>query len=179
MGGGNSKPEEELVAEVEELRKQVESSGAEKASLEKRVSELSAGTGGESAGRTPTEFDPYLFPDLSSTSQNRSNKTTITEYIITHTKNDQELAMLMNSIQHACKVVSNAIEKAGPAGLYGLAGQENATGDDVKKLDIIANDIWVECLSRSGVCSLLVSEEDEEAIVIKDANKRGPFCCAF
>jgi len=49
----------------------------------------------------------------------------------------------------------------------------------VKKLDIIANDIWVECLSRSGVCSLLVSEEDEEAIVIKDANKRGPFCCAF
>jgi len=152
----------------------------EKASLEKRIKELSLGGKADGAkDRAPTEFDPYLYPDLSSTSQNRSNKTTITEYIITHTKNDQELAMLMNAIQHACKVVSNSIERAGPAGLYGLAGQENATGDDVKKLDLIANDIWVECLSRSGVCSLLVSEEDENAIVIEDVNKRGPFCCAF
>lgn len=171
MGGGNSKESPELVAEVEKLRKDAEAHEAEKAELQKRLNEVK---GEGRTERVATEFDAYLFPN-----QSRSNKTTITEYIITHTKNDQELAMLMNSIQHACKVVSNAIEKAGPAGLYGLAGQENATGDDVKKLDIIANDIWVECLSRSGVCSLLVSEEDENAIIIEDAHKRGPFCCAF
>eukprot|EP00429_Kryptoperidinium_foliaceum_P105726 CAMPEP_0176248226 /NCGR_PEP_ID=MMETSP0121_2-20121125/33359_1 /TAXON_ID=160619 /ORGANISM="Kryptoperidinium foliaceum, Strain CCMP 1326" /LENGTH=204 /DNA_ID=CAMNT_0017587901 /DNA_START=36 /DNA_END=647 /DNA_ORIENTATION=+ len=106
--------------------------------------------------RTPTEFDPYL--------QNRVNAVTLVQYIITSTKGDKQLAMLMNAIQHACKVVSNSIEKAGPAGLYGLAGNENATGDDVKKLDIIADDIWVECLRRSGVCGLLVSEEQENAV---------------
>ena len=39
------------------------------------------------------------------------------------------------------KVCANSIEKAGPAGLYGLAGCGNATGDDVKKLDLIADDI--------------------------------------
>merc|ERR1719382_1988564 len=103
----------------------------------------------------------------------------MTQYIIENTKGDKQLAMLMNSIAHACKVVTNAIERAGPAGLYGLAGTENSTGDDVKKLDLIADDIWVECLSRSGVCGLLVSEEQEEPIVIKDEAKQGPFCVAF
>jgi len=121
--------------------------------------------------RTPTEFDPYL--------QNRVNAQTLTQYIIESSKGDKQMAMLMNAIQHACKVVSNSIEKAGPAGLYGLAGNANATGDDVKKLDIIADDIWVECLKRSGVCGLLVSEEQETAIVIEDEALRGPFCVAF
>jgi len=163
MGGGGSKPDETLVAEAEQLRKE--------------IAELKAAQG--NPGRTVSEFDPYLYPDLSSTSHNRSNKTTITEYIITHTSNDQELAMLMNAIQHACKVAANSIEKAGPAGLYGLAGQANATGDDVKKLDLIANDIWIECLSRSGTCALLVSEENEDAIILEDTATSGPFCCAF
>jgi len=140
--------------------------GSEVEQLKKRIAELEAGT-----KKNPNEFDPYL--------QNRVNAQTMTQYIIESSKGDKQLAMLMNSIQHACKVVSNSIEKAGPAGLYGLAGTANSTGDDVKKLDIIADDIWIECLSRSGVCGLLVSEEQEKAIVIEDAAKRGPFCVAF
>merc|ERR1719336_2613605 len=100
----------------------------------------------------------------------------MTQYIITKTRGDKQLAMLMNSIQHACKVVANAIEKAGPAGLYGLAGVENATGDDVKKLDLIADNVWIDSLTRSGTCCLLVSEEKENAIIIPDGSKRGPYC---
>jgi len=121
--------------------------------------------------RAPNEFDPYL--------NNRTTAITLTQYIIKSTKGDKQLAMLMNAIQHACKVTANSIEKAGPAGLYGLAGTENATGDDVKKLDIIADDVWCECLTRSGVCSLLVSEEQESAIILEDDTTRGPFCVAF
>jgi len=128
-------------------------------------------TAKKDTSKIPSEFDPYL--------QNRVNAMTMTQYIIENTKGDKQLAMLMNSIAHACKVVANSIEKAGPAGLYGLAGSANATGDDVKKLDIIADDIWCECLKRSGVCGLLVSEEQEQAIVIEDAATRGPFCVAF
>jgi len=125
------------------------------------------------SAKAPNEFDPYLNPNFA----DRYQRETLTEYIINSTKNDQQMTMLMNSIQHASKVVSDAIAKAGPAGLYGLAGQENSTGDDVKKLDIIANDIWIECLQRCGVCCLLVSEENEEPIVIDGAT--GPFCVAF
>eukprot|EP00929_Paragymnodinium_shiwhaense_P073572 TRINITY_DN37541_c0_g2_i1.p1 TRINITY_DN37541_c0_g2~~TRINITY_DN37541_c0_g2_i1.p1 ORF type:complete len:492 (-),score=142.64 TRINITY_DN37541_c0_g2_i1:225-1700(-) len=125
--------------------------------------------------KAPTEFDPYMNPDL----YKRSTAVTITQYIINDTEGDQELAILMNCIQHACKVVANSIEKAGPSGLFGLAEEVNATGDDVKKLDLIADNIWVECLIRSGVCCLLVSEEQEECIVIGDDKPRGPFCVAF
>jgi len=145
-----------------------ETGGNDKAVPAKGKSALGRDTKKE---RIVTEFEPYL--------QNRVNAQTLTQYIIEQTKGDKQLAMLMNAIQHACKVVSNAIEKAGPAGLYGLAGNANATGDDVKKLDVIADDIWIECLSRSGVCGLLVSEEQEKEVIIQDAAKRGPFCVAF
>merc|ERR1719487_2507905 len=103
---------------------------------------------------------------------------TLTQFIIQNGEGDRQLAMLMNAVQHACKVCAHAIKKAGPCDLYGLAGQENSTGDDVKKLDVIANTIWVDCLKASGVCCLLVSEEEEEAIII-DEKKAGPFCVAF
>jgi len=43
----------------------------------------------------------------------------------------------------------------------------------------IANTVWVDCLKSSGVCALLVSEEEEQPIIIEDAQKRGPFCVAF
>merc|ERR1719235_97077 len=97
----------------------------------------------------------------------------MTQFIMESAKGgeaEKELALLMNAIQNACKVVANSIRKAGIAGLYGLAGEENATGDDVKKLDIIANNIWVESLTNSGVCAILVSEENEEPILIEQGN---------
>jgi len=170
MGGGPSREEQQQ--EVERLRKELSAGVEEKDRLQKALAALEeAGKAPSPPKRTPTEFDPYL--------ENRVNAMTLTQYIIDSTKGDKPLTMLMNSIQHACKVVSNAIGKAGPAGLYGLAGQENATGDDVKKLDLIADDIWIECLKRSGVCGLLVSEEQEQAIVIEDEGLRGPFCVAF
>merc|ERR1719321_2387059 len=99
---------------------------------------------------------------------NRVGAMTLTQYIVTSNDGDRDLAILMNTIQHACKVCANAIKKAGPCDLYGLAGQMNSTGDDVKKLDVISNVVWVDCLKASGVCSLLVSEEEEEPLIIKE-----------
>jgi len=109
--------------------------------------------------------------------QNRISAMSLTSHIMLKSA-DQEMALLMNAIQHASKVTANAIATAGPAGLYGLAGQENSTGDDVKKLDIIANNIWMDCLKNSGVCAVLVSEEDEEPFIVDEAHA-GPFCVAF
>merc|ERR1719266_2621021 len=117
--------------------------------------------------------------DTKGMTQNRVGTMTLTQSIVESTKGDRQLALLMNAVQHACKVCANAIKKAGPCDLYGLANVQNATGDDVKKLDLIANTVWVDCLKGSGVCCLLVSEEEEEPVLIEDAEKRGPFCVAF
>jgi len=104
---------------------------------------------------------------------------TLTQFIVEKADGDQNMALLMNAVQHACKVCANAIKKAGTCDLYGLAETTNATGDDVKKLDIIANTIWVDCMKNCGACCLLVSEEEEEPIIVKNKNKRGPYCVAF
>lgn len=164
MGGEGSK----VQAEGDRLKQELASKQTEIIDKYLKTASDQLGAAGSQAPSNVDRFD-----------QSRASAETLTQYIISKTSGDQQLAMLLNSIQHACKVCSNSIQKAGPADLYGLAGQENATGDEVKKLDLISNDIWVECLQRSGVCCVLVSEENEEAIIIEDEAKRGPFCVAF
>ena len=39
------------------------------------------------------------------------------------------------------------------------------TGDDQKKLDVIANDLFIGAMRGSGKCRVLVSEEEDEALV--------------
>ena len=86
--------------------------------------------------------------------------------------------MMMNAMAMACKAISRAVRKAGIAGLYGLAGQENSSGDDVKKLDVLSNDIMVAALLNSHCCAVLVSEENEEPIIV-EPSKSGRLCVAF
>lgn len=79
---------------------------------------------------------------------------------------DPELVILLNSIAISCKLISSAVSRAGVAKLYGLAGEVNSTGDDQKKLDVLSNDMMINALVHSGVCSVLVSEENEEPIIV-------------
>uniref|UniRef100_A0A7S3W818 Fructose-1,6-bisphosphatase, cytosolic n=1 Tax=Strombidinopsis acuminata TaxID=141414 RepID=A0A7S3W818_9SPIT len=160
-------------ASPEQLKQEIDATSKESAKLKEQVAHLE-----KAAARQPTEFDKYLHPEPSYGGE-RLARATVTQHIITSTRGDHGLTMLMNAIQHACKVTSNEIAKAGTSGTYGLAGEVNSTGDDVKKLDIISNNIWCECLIRSGVCSLLVSEENEEAIPVPQELAQGPFCVAF
>jgi len=52
--------------------------------------------------------------------------------------------------------------------LTGLAGSSNTTGDDQKKLDVIGNDVFIAAMKGSGKCRILVSEEEEEAIIFDE-----------
>jgi len=76
------------------------------------------------------------------------------------------LTILLNSVCVACKFVQSAVRKAGLAGVLGLAGETNVQGEAQKKLDVLANEVFVNVLSRCGQCALLVSEEDEEPTVV-------------
>lgn len=89
-----------------------------------------------------------------------------------------ELTQLLNAITTACKAIESAVRKAGIAKLHGLAGNQNATGDDQKKLDVISNECFVNMIRESYTSCLLVSEEDEDIIVV-DKEKRGNYVCAF
>jgi len=103
------------------------------------------------------------------------NAVTMTRYILHHAKGGEEeaghIALLLQSIQLACKVISNACNKAGIANLYGVDGSTNATGDAVKKLDLFSNDVFINCLSHnSEEVFLMCSEENEEAVIPKGSD---------
>nr|CCA13969.1 unnamed protein product [Albugo laibachii Nc14] len=91
-----------------------------------------------------------------------------------------DLAILFSSIELACKVIASAVRRAGLTGLYGLDGSQNATGDAVKKLDVLANDIFVNSLKFSTKIDVMVSEEEEEPILVTNAAGSGvKYCIAF
>jgi fructose-1,6-bisphosphatase I len=91
---------------------------------------------------------------------------------------DHDLVILMNAIATSCKIITSAVQRAGVAKLYGLAGEVNSTGDDQKNLDVLSNDMMINALVNSGVCAVLVSDENEEPIIVPPG-KAGKLCVAF
>lgn len=102
---------------------------------------------------------------------------TLSRFVMANT-HDHDLVILLNSIAISCKLITSAVQRAGVAKLYGLAGEVNSTGDDQKKLDVLSNDMMINALVNSGVCCVLVSEENEDPIIVP-AGRSGKFCVAF
>ena len=50
---------------------------------------------------------------------------------------------------------------------YGLAGSSNTTGDDQKKLDVLANDLFINMLKSSYTVYAMASEENEQFIEVE------------
>ncbi|ETW09948.1 hypothetical protein, variant [Aphanomyces invadans] len=109
-----------------------------------------------------------------------SNPITLSRFVLADKsiQKNNDLCILFNSIELACKVISSAVRRAGLTGLYGLDGSQNATGDEVKKLDILANDIFINSLKTSTKIEVMVSEENEEPIWVNTSSDT-KFCIAF
>jgi fructose-1,6-bisphosphatase I len=50
---------------------------------------------------------------------------------------------------------------------FGLAGKTNVQGEEVKKLDVLANDLFVNMIRSSYTACLMISEENDEPIEIE------------
>ena len=111
-----------------------------------------------------------------------TNCMTLTRFMLQEQKKAKnatgELTQLLNSILTAVKAVSSAVRKAGIASLYGIAGHANTTGDTVQKLDVLANELFINMLSSSYTVALMVSEENEKIIEV-DADKQGKYIIYF
>src|SRR3954447_7505803 len=90
-----------------------------------------------------------------------------------------EFCWLLSGIMLATKIIASQIQRAGLLDVFGKTGDVNVQGEEVQKLDIIANDTLVRCLGYRGNVGLLVSEEDEEPHVIQDAGEKGKYTVLF
>lgn len=108
---------------------------------------------------------------------------TLTRFVLQGQRNYREahgdMTMLLAAVQLACKVTESCVRRAGIAKLYGLAGSGNVQGEDQKKLDIIANDTFKVNIDSSEKCCLMVSEEEEDAILSGRPGSRGRYAIAF
>ncbi|CAH2294280.1 fructose-1,6-bisphosphatase 1 [Pelobates cultripes] len=93
-------------------------------------------------------------------------------------KGTGEMTQLLNSLCTAVKAISSAVRKAGLAHLYGIAGSTNVTGDQVKKLDVLSNDLVINTLKASYSSCVLVSEEDPHALIV-EPERRGKYIVCF
>uniref|UniRef100_A0A3B3BWY4 Fructose-1,6-bisphosphatase 1 n=1 Tax=Oryzias melastigma TaxID=30732 RepID=A0A3B3BWY4_ORYME len=110
-----------------------------------------------------------------------TNVVTVTRFVMEEgrrAKGTGELTTLLNALCTAVKAISSAVRKAGIAHLYGIAGSTNVTGDQVKKLDILSNDLVINMIKSSFTSCVLVSEENDKAIIV-EPEKRGKYIVCF
>ncbi|NCD71240.1 class 1 fructose-bisphosphatase [Mucilaginibacter agri] len=77
-----------------------------------------------------------------------------------------ELSRLLQDLSIAAKIVNREINKAGLVDILGDAGSSNIQGESQKKLDIYANEQFIAALKSGGECCIVVSEENDEYVVI-------------
>ncbi|KAH8801617.1 putative fructose-1,6-bisphosphatase [Xylogone sp. PMI_703] len=101
----------------------------------------------------------------------------LTEEQSKHKEATGDFTLLCHALQFSFKSIAYYIRRATLVNLTGLAGSSNTTGDDQKKLDVIGNDVFVAAMRSSGKCAVLVSEEEEHAIIFSE-NKNARYAVA-
>lgn len=89
-----------------------------------------------------------------------------------------EFSDLLEAIGLAGRVISASVRKAGLANVLGLAGGTNVQGEDVKKLDVLANQAMIAALDHGGRTCVLSSEEEDEAVIV-GGDAPGDYAVAF
>jgi fructose-1,6-bisphosphatase I len=108
---------------------------------------------------------------------------TLTRYLIAkqkfHPEATGEFTDLINRIAFCGKLVARELRRSQLAGRTGSAHHENVSGDEQKKLDVVANDIFVTHLEYGSIVTLAASEELDEPAVFATERERGSYVVCF
>ncbi|MFT4833088.1 MAG: fructose-1,6-bisphosphatase I [Psychroserpens sp.] len=101
---------------------------------------------------------------------------TLGEFIIEHQSAFQyssgELSKLINAIRLAAKVVNHEVNKAGLVDVLGAAGDTNIQGEDQQKLDVLANEKFIQALKNREIVCGIASEEEDDFIRVNSYDKQ-------
>ena len=81
-----------------------------------------------------------------------------------------ELSRLIRSLRLAAKVVNHEVNKAGLVDILGLHGDTNIQGEDQQKLDVYANETFIQTLINREIVCGIASEENDDFITISGKN---------
>ncbi|PPD87596.1 hypothetical protein GOBAR_DD15474 [Gossypium barbadense] len=105
----------------------------------------------------------------------RTDLMTITRFVLNeqskYPESRGDFTILLNHIVLGCKLVL-------PNSLDLLGRSIFRQGEEQKKLDVLSNEVFIKALVSSGRTCILVSEEDEDAIIV-EPSKCGRYCVVF
>jgi fructose-1,6-bisphosphatase I len=91
-----------------------------------------------------------------------------------------ELSNLLRDLGLAAKRVNVEVNKAGLVDILGDAGSVNVQGEDVKKLDVFANDQFTGVLKHGISCAGIASEELDDFVAFDDSvSNNSKYVCLF
>ena len=89
-----------------------------------------------------------------------------------------ELTDLLNDVAFAAKLVRREVVRAGLVDILGFAGSTNVQGEEVKKLDLFANEKIINAIGQHGRFAIMGSEENE-GVIIPPKNESGNYALLF
>lgn len=89
------------------------------------------------------------------------------------------LNIILKTIANTCFDISETIRSSGIKNLLGKTGEINVQGEEVEKLDIYANNLLIDNLSKTGKVFLMGSEEIETAIIPENNNDDADYVVVF
>lgn len=105
----------------------------------------------------------------------QERNTTLGEFIIENQEafpySTGELSRIINSIRLAAKVVNYKVNKAGLVDIVGAVGEQNVQGEDQQKLDVFANETFIQTLINREIVCGIASEENDDFITVSGADK--------
>ena len=94
--------------------------------------------------------------------------TTLGQFIIERQKDfpyaSGELSRLLSAIRLAAKIVNREVNKAGLVDITGAIGAENVQGESQQKLDVYADEHFINSIKLRGEVCGLASEEQEDFV---------------
>ncbi|MDR3362061.1 MAG: class 1 fructose-bisphosphatase [Desulfovibrio sp.] len=108
---------------------------------------------------------------------------TVTEHLLLHQKQSPHATGMFTGLLYdlilSGKTISRRINKAGLLDILGGTGEVNVQGENVQKLDEIANRIMIYRMERCGALCAMSSEEEAELIRVRDDFPRGDYILVF
>lgn len=108
---------------------------------------------------------------------------TLSGHILTseqhHSGASGDFTILLSHIATATKVVARSVKRAGLLDVLGKTGDTNIQGEEVAKLDVLANEMLISVLDDLPMVCALASEEEEDFRCTKAGRLKGRYLVCF
>jgi len=112
-----------------------------------------------------------------------TDQTTLTQFLIEERRRfpnaSGDLNALVLDVALACKAIARRVAGGALSGVLGSAGSTNVQGETQKKLDVLANELFLRTNEWGGQLAGMVSEEMDEPYLIPAQYPKGKYLLVF